>query len=378
MSLRVCHIVPQLPPVREGVGLYAMNLAEELRRNERIESVFLVAAPGWRAGEGTPPGTVALGSEDGARTAEGLREAIDRCGPVDRVLLHYVGYGYDREGLPFWLARAVGALREAEIPFVIVYHEMWATGPFWKKAFYTAPFQKRIARDLLRTATAAYTTVGCYDRLLRGLQTRGVAKVSGPISGFGLRPAAGMTRPAREEDEPLRLLLYGLPFTRLLALRAHRGLLRRWNAAGKIGKVIVMGRAAVAADGEAEAAALRQCGIDAARVERRHDLPEAEIAPVLAGADLYLTGYRACLIGKSTTVLSAMAAGCPVLAADAEDAAPLLAGFHFFSPDEFDAAPPTRRRLAEVGAAGRRWWEGEGAPERIASKVAALLRRGGL
>ena len=369
MSFRVCHVVPHLPPAQEGIGLYALTLAGELRRNEGIESAFVVASPRWRPGAGTPQGAVALDE----RTAEGLRAAVARCGPVDRVLLHYVGYGYQEEGLPFWLLRAV---RELPVPVVIAYHEMWATGPFWKKVFYTVPFQKAIARRLLRAASGAYTTVGCYDRLLRSLQRPDEDKVVGPISGFGLRPGARQEK----NGEGLRLLLYGLPFTRLLAIRAHRALLRRWNGAGAIGKIVVMGRAS---DG-GEMAELAALGIAPDRIESRIDLPEEALREVLAGADLYLTGYRACLIGKSTTVLSALASGCPVLAVDGRDAEPLREGVQFFSPDEFRRAQspspsqndlPSRERLAEVGEAGRRWWETEGAPERVAAKIAALLRR---
>ncbi|HEY8966460.1 MAG TPA: hypothetical protein VIM58_08460, partial [Candidatus Methylacidiphilales bacterium] len=223
--MRVCHIVPQLPPVREGIGLYALALAAELEKNEGIESVFVAAAPGWAPGEGTPAGAVGLA----ARTPEALLAAVEAVGPVDRVLLHYVAYGYHPEGLPFWLVRAAKALEARGLAPVIAYHEMWATGPFWKKAFYTAPFQKGIARALLRHAASAYTTVGCYNRLLLGLQRPGEAKAdpAGPIPGFGM---AG-DPDARASAGGLRLLLYGLPFTRRLALHAHRRLLRRWAEA---------------------------------------------------------------------------------------------------------------------------------------------------
>jgi len=364
--LKVCHVVPKLPPVREGIGLYAMQLAEEWRKGEGIESSFVVADPPWRPdpAAGTPEGTVTLE----ARTPEALCRAVSQTG-ADRVLLHYVGYGYDREGLPFWLVRAAEKLG---LPLAVAYHEMWATGPCWKKVFYTFPLQRQISRRLLRHAAAAYTTVGYYDRLLRALQRPGEEKVSGPISGFGLRPG--------ERHAPgtgsLRLLFYGLPSTRLLALRAHRRLLARWNGTGGIATVVLAGRAT---EDEAEAGELARCGIGPERIERRFDLSEDAIREVLAGADLYLTGYSSCLIGKSTTVLSALAAGCPVLAADGREAAPLRVGVHFFVPDEFKglAAPPSRARLAEVGEAGRQWWRTEGAPEQIAARIAALVRGAG-
>ncbi len=366
--LRVCHVVPKLPPVREGIGLYAMQLAEEWRKGEGIESAFVVADPQWRPdpAAGTPEGTVRLEE----RTPGALRRAVAQT-KADRVLLHYVGYGYDREGLPFWLVRAAEGLGEAGLPLAVAYHEMWATGPFWKKVFYTFPLQREIARRLLRHAAAAYTTVGYYDRLLRGLQRPGEEKVSGPISGFGLRPGERKA----PDTGALRLLFYGLPSTRLLALRAQRRLLARWNGAGGVGTVVLAGRAAE--DG-AEVGELARCGIGPERIERRFDLSEEAIREVLAGADLYLTGYSSCLIGKSTTVLSALAAGCPVLAADGREAAPLRVGVHFFVPDEFrGSALPSRDRLAEVGEAGRQWWRTERAPERIAARIAGLVRGAG-
>ena len=92
MSRGVVHVVPHLPPPHEGVGSFAMTLAEALRSRHGIESRFAAAAE-------LPRDPAALAGALAVLTGEG--EAA--------VLLHYANYGYQPRGCPAWLVDGLDA-----------------------------------------------------------------------------------------------------------------------------------------------------------------------------------------------------------------------------------------------------------------------------
>ncbi|HEY2139744.1 MAG TPA: hypothetical protein VGH00_06680 [Chthoniobacterales bacterium] len=145
MSSRVLQIVPHLPGTLDGVGDYALNLARALSADHGINTTFLVA-------DKTP--TTSTG---GYAVVSGLN-ARD-CGPLARdhphVILHYVNYGYQARGVPFLLRAFAKQLRsQLRGKWVTTFHELYASGPPWKSAFWLRPFQVRIARDMIDASTA--------------------------------------------------------------------------------------------------------------------------------------------------------------------------------------------------------------------------------
>jgi hypothetical protein len=73
----------------------------------------------------------------------------------DHVILHYVNYGYQRRGLPFSSLPVWRALREScRGRFLVIFHELFASGPPWKSEFWAQPLQKKIARDVARLGDA--------------------------------------------------------------------------------------------------------------------------------------------------------------------------------------------------------------------------------
>jgi hypothetical protein len=154
MMSRVLHVVPSLPPPPEGVGGFALALADALAARHGIESRFLVAA---RMAGRTPEALrVALEeatAEDGARTS---------------VLLHYANYGYAPRGCPAWLVDGLTrwtARRRCRL--VTLFHEVWASGPPWTSAFWLRPLQRRLAATLARRSDSLATTLDVYAGMLR-------------------------------------------------------------------------------------------------------------------------------------------------------------------------------------------------------------------
>ena len=159
------QIVPHLPPTISGVGDYALWLAEELRRAHDLHTRFVIGNPDWNGPpelNGFPVFKIA------ARSATALAELLAQSArPVVPLLLHYVGYGYQKRGCPFWLVRALEAwhhpssvsyLPSSTIPrLVTMFHELYASGPIWASSFWTSPFQRGLAARVARISDRCWT-----------------------------------------------------------------------------------------------------------------------------------------------------------------------------------------------------------------------------
>src|SRR5437879_828476 len=147
--MEILQIVPRLPPTISGVGDYSFLLAQELRRAHDIETRFIVSDPSWEdSTERAENGNRKVESElDGfpvyrlqRRSADQLLFVLSAAGMAPTVLLHYVGYGYEKRGCPFWLVNGLEAWRKAQSSrrLVTMFHELFASGPPWRSSFWTS------------------------------------------------------------------------------------------------------------------------------------------------------------------------------------------------------------------------------------------------
>lgn len=158
----VLQIVPHPPGSFDGVGDYALNLAKALARDHGIRTTFLVAA---RTAATTKDGYDIVSGLDASAAAELAQRHT-------HVILHYVNYGYQARGVPFLLRAFVKQLRvRLRGRWVTTFHELYASGPPWKSAFWLRPFQVRIARDMIDAATSCIVSnlpieqaIHAYDR----------------------------------------------------------------------------------------------------------------------------------------------------------------------------------------------------------------------
>ncbi|MEC4806243.1 MAG: glycosyltransferase family 1 protein [Jaaginema sp. PMC 1080.18] len=161
MSDRVIQIVPTLPPIVDGLGDYALNLARQLRQSQ-IETEFIVGDPEWQGDR----------CEDFKATVLTRRSASDLLAllPRDRpILLHYSGYGYAKRGVPQWLISALQQRRENHL--VTMFHEVYTydRGPFWSSSFWLSPLQKQLAKQLIQRSDRLVTNRESYAQLIQQL-----------------------------------------------------------------------------------------------------------------------------------------------------------------------------------------------------------------
>jgi hypothetical protein len=142
----IIQIVPYLPPSVSGVGDYALLLAEELRHQHSIYTKFIVGGTEWDGPQETNGFPYARIPE---RKAIYLANILnEQSGGLLPVLLHYVGYGYEKRGCASPKQR-----------LVTFFHELYALGPPWRSSFWVSPLQQGLAVKLARTSDVCMTNM---------------------------------------------------------------------------------------------------------------------------------------------------------------------------------------------------------------------------
>jgi len=156
----ILQIVPQLPGSLDGVGDYASILADELRADFNIETKFVA-----------PPFASPMRNE---------------CAGCAGIVLHYVNYGYHNRGVPMGLPAMLRQLKQAaDGRFITIFHELYASGPPWRSAFWLQPVQKSIARAIARLSDSCIVSSETMRDLLRKLSPASRIAVHPVISTVG-------------------------------------------------------------------------------------------------------------------------------------------------------------------------------------------------
>src|SRR5438270_2144823 len=108
------QIVPKVPGGIDGVGDYALTIAEKLRERFETETVFAAF-------------NVSVKNVRGFEVV-----SVKQVQNYDHFLLHYVNYGFQKRGIPFRLLSILQKLRRQQRgKFVTIFHELYASGPPW-------------------------------------------------------------------------------------------------------------------------------------------------------------------------------------------------------------------------------------------------------
>ncbi len=167
-NLEIIAIVPRLPPAVDGVGDYALNLAQQMRQDLGIITNFVVADPHW-SGETIVEGLIIRQIQE--QSSKNLLNLLSAEKSNPTVLLHYVGYGYARRGCPIWLVEALEQWRKLgnNRRLVTMFHEIYAFGPIWTSQFWTSPLQRNLATRLIRLSDRPLTSKQGYADIIRKL-----------------------------------------------------------------------------------------------------------------------------------------------------------------------------------------------------------------
>lgn len=234
----ILQIVSGFKPSVDGMGDFARRLGATLWQQSGIQSHFLVyRTPNTHFdSEEILPNTLTYCAEP---SASAFIEEIDRMQQkrkFDCVLLHYGPYAYSRNGAPTEFVEEIEELAE-DTRLLVFFHELYASGPPWKRAFWTHGQQRNSVARLLQVADVSFTSNAKYMKRLAALNGADSKPIKIPIFSNigepeGLRPLA---------LRPRQLVIFGQLVTRVRLYQQHRHALEDVCRKLRIEKVVDVG-----------------------------------------------------------------------------------------------------------------------------------------
>ena len=343
------------------MGDYALQLAKVLREQYDCQSLFAPATP-------SP-----VSQFDGFEILPPLASLVNTfsVGQCDDVILHYVNYGYERRGVPLSLASFLRRLRPSyRGRLLTIFHELYASGPPWKSAFWLQPLQKKIVREIARLSDAAVVsnerTYTQLEELLPGVQ----ASVLPVISNFG-EPSLS---PAQLADrDPHRWAICGGSALVARSLQSFCAMQNRIPDSFSPRELFVLG----GADDPAVRASLS--ALSALQTDYRPEVDRAVAAQILSTCSFAWLDYfhrpdvPTTAILKSTAFAAACAHGIIAVFPHPGSVISLredrLPGPYFVAADRAELPPDRAAVAAEVYA----WYQRNASSECLARGIAQAL-----
>lgn len=264
-----------------------------------------------------------------------------RVSKSDAVLLSYSGYGYHKHGAPAWLADWTEKAAGSVTLFGTFFHELYATSPPWRRAFWFSVAQKRIARRVAQASGFILTSRSAYWAWLRevaGPKPHLVLPVFSNIGEVDYRAAWAGNYAVVFGSAAIRTRLYSRHLSSLTEWANSSGV-RLHDIGEPLGRDLLD--------------SLRNAG-----VVMHGRLPAHEVSQRLQGADWGFLAYEPSFLAKSS-IFAAYAAHrlCPVVMS-IDDAAGdgLYPGVHYLTARHLQSpsagpAPPA------VADAAHQWYQ---------------------
>lgn len=146
MNKKILHITTSIPPKVDGVSDYSDKIARAINNYTDIKHEHLVIGVGISSSYGESFCKDNMKFVSLKSSMRDLYREIIKFAP-HFIILHYVGYGYQKKGVPFWLLMVVFFAKNKikKIKLLTVFHELYAMALPWKSAFWLSPFQRLIA-----------------------------------------------------------------------------------------------------------------------------------------------------------------------------------------------------------------------------------------
>ena len=337
------HITPRFPPDRDAVGQCAKVLMIGAFESSGMRSRAVVCTSTTSQESISAPGI-----EVDFLPERSLPALLNKINGTEKVVLHYVGYGFAEKGCPEWLVRSLelwkGLGKERQL--CTIFHELYAGGAVWTTAFWLRAKQKALVRRLAQISDVIQLSGAVPQRLLADAGYDALARVQIlPI----LSCIGECSEPRKMEDRCQRAVVFGTPGRRAEVYRRCAPLMRELLAKGIIHEIVDIG-GRLPEDIEVPS-----------EVISRGPLESDDVCAMLRDARIGFIDYRSELLSKSAI----FAAYCShrLVSVVAEqgrwpDVDGLLRGKHYLALS--DASADTLRiDLAEaVADSAYRWYQG--------------------
>ena len=215
LSMTILQIVPRSPGSPDGVGDYALTVARKLLAAYGHKTIFAAHESSF---------TTAVGDFEIVPLASLATNGLLRR-EHDHVILHFVNYGYQKRGVPFRLLPILRGLRaQCRGVWLTIFHELYASRPPWKSAFWLRPFQIQIAKSISRMSDACIVSSEASRGQLKQLTPNAKISVHPVISNFG-EPALSAGQISNRD--PHRWVICGGTALVERSLRSFRGILNQ-------------------------------------------------------------------------------------------------------------------------------------------------------
>lgn len=209
--MEVLQLCPRLPPAIDGIGDYAVALANGLQQHD-LHTHFMTFRQGNEAVGSFPIRELPTDSP------QAFVDAIPS--NIQALLLHYSDYPYDpQSGAPYWLVDALKAMQhQRSLPLLIVFHE-FPSFYLFKKTFYRFPWQQQVAWNLAKLANGIVTNNGVTKTLL-------AKRLQQPILNLPVFSNIGeLSHPIPLTQRKKRLVIFGTAGRRARIYQRSRAML---------------------------------------------------------------------------------------------------------------------------------------------------------
>lgn len=167
-SPSILQIVSGFKPNMDGVGDFARILGGVLWQDHGLRSHFLVYRKPKQLidPQEIAPCSISYSPEPTPEACAEALEAALKGNTFQCALLHYVPYGYSSQGVPGSFAQMMARFSE-KLDIHIFFHETWAEGPPWKRAFWTKRDQVKSLKLLMQTCKSSFTSTELYRNRLQ-------------------------------------------------------------------------------------------------------------------------------------------------------------------------------------------------------------------
>ena len=200
----------------DGVGDFARILGEALWRQHGIRTHFLVYR---KPNQPIDPQQIAPCSISYCEEpiAEACSEALNtvlKHNAFHSALLQFVPYGYSPQGTPSSFVQSMVELSR-KLDLHVFFHETWAEGPPWKRAFWTKREQMAGVRLLMESCESSFTSTELYRKRLQSVAP--ASSESARVRIFSNMGEPVDVTPLSERER--RLVIFGQLPTRLRIYR---------------------------------------------------------------------------------------------------------------------------------------------------------------
>lgn len=227
-------IVPDFPPNINGLGDHAYILCKKLKEMYAEECKVMVAG-NLNYADQTVSGIEV--KKIPVPASQTLLSAIEKSG--EKIIhLHYVGYGYQKRGVPLWLLSGLTAAKKRGVKLITTFHELYATSSKpWTSSFWLSALQKNITRKLYLLSDTVITNRKGFAGILNSFSSKPV-DVMPVFSNVG-----EISDPLPLERRNKNMVIFGSVYNRTETYLQQASVINDISSKLKIEKIIDIGPA---------------------------------------------------------------------------------------------------------------------------------------